>query len=82
MQSHVIGGKSPLGAPSTWYQTSPTPWRDFHSASLFSSPLFPSLWKEPHVASPVHLPGHTTGIGQIEGVVGGGEKEEIGGFFR
>lgn len=72
MQSNMTAGKSPLGAPSTWLLISPTPWRAFHSASLFPNPLFPSLWKKPQGASPVHLPRHTRG--QRED--GGAGKEE------
>lgn len=72
MQSNMTAGKSPLGAPSTWLLTSPTPWRAFHSASLFPNPLFPSLWKKPQGASPVRLPRHTRG--QRED--GGAGKEE------
>ena len=42
MQSNMRAGKSPLGAPSTWSPISPTPWRGFHSASLFpKEPIFP-----------------------------------------
>ena len=82
MQSNMRAGKSPLGAPSTWSPISPTPWRGFHSASLFPNPLFPSLWKKPQGASPLHLPRHTRGSKRMEGGRGGGGKEEIGGCFQ